>query len=150
MEAFLIAQAVPTGPTGFDWERILMQYGPMYVLFGLMVYFILWYGPGLLEAHRNMINTVAASSKSAAEATTRTAEATETLTENLGQAVTAIRATQQSSDEVRQDIHCIKKALGHSALAGEKLLRESGRKSDSDVIIELRKAQVDLENGKRS
>jgi hypothetical protein len=141
MEALLLSQATTAAAAAtqvIDWEKVLLQYGPLYALFLLFIFFVVWYGPGLLEGHRKMMEAVG-------NASTRTAEATETLTESLGQAVTEISATRKNSEIVKSDLHDIKAALGHGISASEKILKEQGRKHDSDVIIELGKARNQLD-----
>jgi hypothetical protein len=61
----LLAQATPPA---FDWERMLTVQGPLYVLFLLFVWFVVWYVPGLVSGHREMMKQVGDGSKRSADA----------------------------------------------------------------------------------
>ena len=136
--ADIIAQATPV-PVPFDWERMLMFQGPLYVLFGVFIWFLIWYGPGMIQGHRDMMKAVSDSSR-------RTAESTETLSDTLAVAVSEIKATREAGDQVREDIHQMKQATKHAVSAGERLVQKT-EPHDSDVVRELRKAKSALDNG---
>lgn len=141
---YIIAQAAPV-PVPFDWERMLMFQGPLYVLFGVFIWFLIYYGPGLVQGHRDMMKAVSESSTQTAASAKKSADSTERLTETMEVVVGEIRATREAGDQVRNDIHQLKKAAGHAVTAGERMVQKADPQ-DSDVVIELKKAKRVLES----
>lgn len=54
----LLAQTPPATPVPHDWYQVLVVQGPLTVMFLIGVYFLIWYGPGLLNGHREMMQKV--------------------------------------------------------------------------------------------
>lgn len=100
---------------GIDWQQLLAVQGPLYVVFGILVYFVLRYGPGLVTSHREFLTKLTDSQD-------KTAQCLDTLTETVG------------------DIHAktdqTKSGIKHLALAG--VSHRKGK--DSDVLFHLRNA----------
>lgn len=74
----LLAQAAPTPvpvTPVLNWEQILTQQGPLWAVFAVLLYFVVWYGPGLLNGHRVMMQKMGDSGMT-------TAKCLETLTES--------------------------------------------------------------------
>lgn len=88
---WLLLQAEPS----IDWERWLMQYGPMYVLFLLFVGALVKYGPGLIQSHKDML-------KSVSESSAKTAECTERLTESMEANQMEHKRTQRALDHMAE------------------------------------------------
>lgn len=59
--SLLLSQASP-----FDWEKMLMTQGPLYVVFLLIVWLVVWYGPGLVSGHKRMMVQVGDASETTA------------------------------------------------------------------------------------
>lgn len=125
---FLLAQSEASAIK--PWLDLAVSYG-IPLLVTILVIVLLWrYVPKFIDGSLEAQKTVPAAINGLTETLRQTRD-------TLRQGVDLIRDVKEDSAAARDDLDQLKKAVHHGAAAGEKLLLESGRRKDSDVIIEL-------------